>query len=75
MNANYKNNIASIQKILDKLVIKTNNQFELKDITKKDLDNLIQETKSIIKLFYYKSILDFQKLLDMAKVSPKIHIT
>jgi hypothetical protein len=75
MHANYQSNIASIQKILDKLVVKSNNQFELRDITKKDLDNLIQETKSIIKLFYYKSILDFQKLLDMAKDAPNIHIS
>ena len=75
MYANYDINIKKINDIMDKLVIKSNNQYELKDINKTDLDHLLQDVKLIVKQFYFKSILDFQKLLDMAKASPSIHIT
>lgn len=76
MYNNYTKSISDIQKIMDRLIYKNSNgQFELKDVDKQELDGIVNEVKLKIKVFYIQSIFDFQNLLDMAKSTPKIHIT
>lgn len=75
MISKYRKNINDIHKILIKLTIKVNGKYELNDIDKNELDNLISEIKITIKKMYIESIFDFQNLLDLAKKTPKIHIT
>lgn len=75
MKQNYENNIKDIHNIIEKLVYKsTSGHFELKDVSKPDLNNIIEDVKAKVKVFYLQSIFDFQELLDIAKKSPSIHI-
>jgi hypothetical protein len=75
MHANYKDNVDQIQKLVSQLVSNIEGQYELKDVTKYDLDKIIEQVKLTIKQFYIQSIFDFQNLLDMAKSTPNIHVT
>jgi hypothetical protein len=77
MQQNYKANIANIERLLNKLVIKTSNNgnmYELRDIDKPSLDIIVDDVKSTIKLFYIQSIFDFQNLLDVAKNNHNIEV-
>jgi hypothetical protein len=75
MQQNYKNNVSSIERLMDKLVIKTSSgQYELRDIGKPELDIIVEDVKSTVKLFYIQSILDFQNLLDIAKNNQNIEV-
>lgn len=76
MQQNYKANISNIERLLNKLVIKTarTGNFELRDLDKPSLDIIVDEVKSTIKLFYIQSIFDFQNLLDVAKNNQNIEV-
>jgi hypothetical protein len=75
MQQNYKTNISNISGLMDKLVVKTGSgQYELRDIGKTELDVIVEDVKSTIKLFYIQSILDFQNLLDIAKNNQNIEV-
>ncbi len=77
MQTNYKNNIKDIEGFMTKLVARNSgkeSKYILRDITKQDLDSLIDNVKSTIKLFYIQSIVDYQHLLDIAKNNQNIQI-
>lgn len=74
MQRNYQQNIKVIEGLLDRLIIKKGTKYELKDITKYQLDDLINEVKSSTKLFYIQSIMDYQRLLDIAKNIQSIEV-
>jgi hypothetical protein len=67
MQSNYKSNVKSIESLMNRLVMKKGTTYELRDITKYELDNIINDVKSTVKLFYIQSIMDYQHLLDIAK--------
>jgi hypothetical protein len=75
MQEHYKQNIKQIEQLLKKIVQKkSNNLYELKDITKPELDTLVADVKSVVKLFFIQSILDYQHLLDTAKNNQNIQV-
>ena len=67
MQSNYKSNIKAIEALMDRLVSKKGSAYELKDITKYELDAIVNDVKSCVKVFYIQSIMDYQRLLDIAK--------
>lgn len=72
MKNNYKSNIGKIENLLYKLTVKNGQTWQLRDLNKKDLDNIANQIKTIIQSFYIQSILDYHILLDMAKTVPNI---
>lgn len=75
MQDHYRQNVKHIEQLLKRIVQKkSNNAYELKDITKPELDSLIVDIKSVIKLFFIQSILDYQHLLDTAKNNQNIQV-
>lgn len=72
MLTNYKENIDKIVENLSKLVSYSDGTYVLKDIDKHTLDTIIENVKICIKTFYIQSIIDYQKLLDEAKLMPNI---
>jgi len=64
-------NIKDVEGVLELLVEKRDDQWTLKDITKEELDNIVDIIKTKVKVFYLQSLLDFQELLDSAKSFPK----
>jgi hypothetical protein len=74
MQQNYKANVAGIERLMDKLVINSRNGYELRDIGKPELDVVVDDVKTTIKLFYMQSIMDFQNLLDIAKNNQSIQV-
>jgi hypothetical protein len=74
MQANYKNNVKEIESFMNRLVTKNGGKYILRDITKQDLDLLIDDVKSTVKLLYIQSIVDYQHLLDIAKNNQNIQI-
>ena len=73
MKKNYTDNVNSVVKLLDHIVSYTRNgEYELKDIDKHVLDSVIDQVKSQVKAFYIQSIVDFQNLLDKARLIPNI---
>lgn len=69
MKNNYKTNIHEIEKIMNKIVKKEGDSYTLCDITKKDLDIIIEDLKIRAKVFYFQSLYDFQRLLGLAMKS------
>ena len=77
MKNNYEKNIGCMEKLLYSLVsVKTKQakQYELKDITKTELDDIAIKVKSTICMFYIQSLLDYQNLLDIAKSNHSIQL-
>lgn len=71
MISNYQSNVAAIESILHRLVTKNyDGSYTLKDLDKATLDKIIADVKVKIKAFFLFSIIDFQNLLDKAKVIP-----
>lgn len=76
LRQNYLKNVKSVESILKKLVMQQRDgSYALKDIDKVTLDNIIGEMKTRIKLFYIQSIIDYQNLLDKAKLIPSIEFS
>lgn len=76
MQNNYKSNINRVEKLLGLLINRNPNAtYSLKDTTQTDLDKIIADVKDTIKTYYFTSILDFQKLLDIGMNSPNINVT
>lgn len=69
---NYEENIANIVAVLNKFISTNNGSYTLRDIDKISLDAIIEEVKIKVKVFYIQSIVDFQMLLDQAKLIPNI---
>lgn len=67
MQKNYQSNIKAIEGLMDRLVVKKGKLYELKDITKYELEDIVNDVKSCVKIFYIQSIMDYQRLLDIAK--------
>ena len=74
MQNNYKDNLKSIESLIDRLVVRKGQKYELRDITKYDLDDIINDVKSTVKIFYIQSIMDYQHLLDIAKNIQSIEV-
>lgn len=77
LKSNYDKNISCIEKILYSLVSvkqRQTKQYELKDVTKQELDDIAAKTKATISIFYLQSILDYQNLLDIAKSNHSIQV-
>jgi hypothetical protein len=74
MQKNYKNNVKNVENLLNRLVARSGDTYELKDITKQELDSIVNEVKSTIKVFFIQSIMDYQHLLDLAKNNQTIQI-
>jgi hypothetical protein len=74
MQTNYKENLKSIEGLMNRLIGKKGSSYELRDITKYELDDIIYDVKSTIKVFYIQSIMDFQHLLDIAKNIQNIEV-
>ncbi len=74
---NYDKNVSCIEKILYSLVSVKQRQtkhYELKDVTKQELDDIAAKLKATISIFYVQSILDYQNLLDIAKSNHNIQL-
>lgn len=71
MKDNYKKNIAEIERTLSMIVETTRAGCFLKDITKEELDRIIQLVKTRVQVFYVQSIIDYQNLLDEVNKLPK----
>lgn len=69
---NYSKNIKQISSLIDMIVIQHNKEYQLKNINSSDLDAIIEKVKSNIKTFYTQSIIDYQNILDTAKIVNKI---
>ena len=77
MKTNYNKNIKKVESLLSLLVhIKQRQppQFELRDITKTELDDIANQIKGTITAFYIQSLLDYQNLLDIAKSNHSIQL-
>jgi hypothetical protein len=77
MKQNYMKNLTWVEKILYQLVVvkqRQTKEYELKDITKIELDEVASKIKSTICLFYVQSLLDYQNLLDIAKSNHSIQL-
>jgi hypothetical protein len=77
MKQNYTKNLNCVEKILYQLVgvkQRQTKEYELKDITKVELDEVASKIKSTICLFYVQSLLDYQNLLDIAKSNHNIQL-
>ena len=75
MKANNSKNMKAIEKLIDLIVLKNKDgSYSLKDIDKITLDKVIYDVKDTIKTYYFQSIADFQKLLDIGKNTPNINI-
>lgn len=75
MRTNYSNNISSIEQLLNCIVAPCfNGGYELRDISKVELDDIIQQIKATVMLFYLQSLLDYQNLLDIAKTNHNIQL-
>lgn len=72
MKKNYEENISNIYTLLNKFITPSNGTYILKDIDKTTLDTIIEDVKIKVKVFYIQSIVDFQMLLDQAKLIPNI---
>ena len=59
----YKGYIDNFQYILNQLIEKKGELYELKDLNKNDLDRIIALTKQQVQLFYVQSILNYKLLL------------
>ncbi len=74
MQNNYKDNLKSIENLISRLVVKKGQNYELRDITKYELDDIIYDVKSTVKIFYIQSLMDYQHLLDIAKNIQNIEV-
>lgn len=74
MQSNYKNNIKAIERLLDRIVVKKSETYVLKDVTKFELDEIINDVKSCVQVFYMQSIADYQHMLDTAKNNQNIQV-
>jgi len=73
MKINYDTNFKNIASLLEKLVVAhRDGTYTLKDIDKTTLDSVLESVKTNIKSFYLQSIIDYQNLLDKAKLIPSI---
>lgn len=76
MRSNYQANIKSVEKLLQLLVMKgKDGLYELKDLDRVELDNVISKVKKTIQLYYVQSILDYQNLLDLCKKIPNVNVS
>ena len=66
MKKRYEDNLKAFEETMSFLVEKNKTGYVLRDITKNELDKIIDDVKSRVKLFYIQSIVDFQMLLDEA---------
>ncbi len=73
MRARCTRNIKSVEAILERLVEPKSSaqSWTLRDITKEELDSIIEDIKVKVKAFYLQSLMDFQDLLDKVKTFPK----
>lgn len=77
MKQNYTKNLNSVEKLLYQLVCvkqRQTKEYELKDITKVELDEVAGKMKSTICIFFIQSLLDYQNLLDIAKSNHSIQL-
>lgn len=76
MKNNYNKNISKIVNLLDTIVVAhKDNTYSLKDIDKNALDSVLESVKINIKSFYLQSIIDYQNILDKAKLIPSIEVS
>lgn len=75
MVANYKKNMLQVASILKELVIKTSTGYVLMNIDSVRLNNIIEKTKSVIRQFFFQSILDYHHLLDVVKNIPNVKLS
>lgn len=71
MRSRFNKNIKDIEAILETMVERNGTKWTLKDITKEDLDTIIENVKTKVKVFYLQSLVDFQNVLDQVKSFPK----
>lgn len=77
MKKNYQKNINCIEKVMYSLVDVKQRQikeYQLKDLTKAELEAITDRIKSTICMFYVQSLLDYQNLLDIAKSNHTIQL-
>lgn len=75
MYEHYVQNVERILGIVDKLVTKTNDNYELKNISNEELENIVKDVKRTIMIFYIQAIVDFHVILDFAKDMPSIDVS
>lgn len=74
MKANYNKNIKNIHDILNQLIYKQNEEYILKDIKNDQLEIVINNVKTQVKIFYMQSILDYQTIFDKSTDLPNISL-
>lgn len=76
MRAHFQANLRAIEKLLSMMVTKkAAGEYELRDLTKTDLDHIIERVKKVIQAYYLQSILDYQNLLDLCKTIPNVNVS
>lgn len=76
MRSHYQANLRSIEKLLGLVVTKSKDgHYELRDLTKTSLDEIIEKVKKAIQTYYLQSILDYQHLLDLCKTIPNVNVS
>lgn len=76
MKRHYADNVKKIEALVDRMVVATKGgDYELRDLTKPELDAVIEAVKKHIQHYYLQSILDFQILLDACKKVPNVNLS
>jgi hypothetical protein len=72
---NYNKNISKMMNVLEKMTVKVGHGYRLKNLTSKELEDIIKEVKHHIIVFYVQSIVDYQALLDYCKKIDSIRVS
>lgn len=76
MHKHYTENVDGVLSILYKIIEKeSESKYKLKNISSDELQEIVNEVKQKIVIFYIQSIVDYQELLDVAKEIPNIQAT
>ena len=68
-------NIATMQGIIERIVDKgSDGSYVLKNMDTKELDAIVQDTKSCVRTFFIRSVLDYQHLLDLVSKSTSMKV-
>ena len=67
MKTRYAKNVKKVEKLMDALLDKKEDGVSLKDITKVELDEIINQVKMVVSIFYLQSIWDAQNFIQRVK--------
>lgn len=68
MQNNYIKNLKKIESLIELLIFKENNNYKLKDISYKTLNNIEHKIKRTVILFYMQSLIDYKNVLNTIRL-------